>query len=147
LSVNWSVGWYFVHHGGAFDQQQLIPCAKFFLYSFGFNDHPSHAIGKEQGKVLIHCAPAGITLVIPKAGLHHHVALKDSIPLLNIKCRCVSDVVKPRGAMIVQGLDKGGQPAVLVAQSVRPEGKGVWSLNQPHDWIHAHKEPYPQLAV
>ena len=33
--------------------------------------------------------------------------------------------------MIIQGLDEGGQIAVLVAQSVRPEGKGVRSLNRP----------------
>ena len=49
--------------------------------------------------------------------------------------------------MIIQGLNEGGQPAILANQSIHPEGKGVWSMNQPCTSIHAHKGLYLQSAT
>ena len=49
--------------------------------------------------------------------------------------------------MIIQGLHKGRQSAVIVAQSVRPVGEGIRSPNQSHAWVHTHKGPHPQLAA
>jgi hypothetical protein len=84
------------------------------VFSFIRIPKPGHAIGKEQGKVRIHHAFAGIALVIPKTFSHRHIAFDDAPSLFEIQHGRVSDMIEPRGTIIVQGFNKRGQSAIAI---------------------------------